>query len=82
MGWASAGQYFELVAHALAENDVDDYTQYEVLKPLAKALKDSDWDTLDETLEGMQDNAVVRKIMAEFDVYLPCKCTCCDHKEY
>lgn len=81
MGWSSAGTYFELVAHALQDNEVDDYTQYEVLLPLAKALKDNDWDTLDESLEACADNPAVVRVMAEFGYKLPCECKCCDHEE-
>lgn len=80
MGWSSAGVYFEIVAHALNENDVDDDIQYRILLPLARELRDGDWDTLDESLEAIPTKAV-KRVMATFDVFLPCKCNCCDHKE-
>lgn len=81
MGWGSAGQYFDLVAVELDDNGVDEDAQYNVLLGLAKALRNDDWDTMEESLEGLSGLPAVVRVMAYFGYKLSCDCKCCDHGE-
>lgn len=51
MGWASAGEIFNRTARAVLESQASDAETIEILYELADALRDGDWDTVDESIE-------------------------------
>jgi len=60
MGWNSANEIFDPVAHKLIELDISDGVTTEVLTVLIKTLLDGDWDTPGESLDEFKaDNAIV-----------------------
>lgn len=82
MGWSSANAYFDVVVQELEIANVPEEAQFSILKSLAAELRAGDWDTLDESLEAFPDNPAVRRVMAEYDIRLPCTCKCCEHGDY
>lgn len=59
MGWSSGTDIFDAVADALIAAGVDDRTLREVTTILIDKLRDSDWDTWDESLERYTDNPAI-----------------------
>lgn len=59
MGWASAGYIFDPVAEACINNEIGDEATRLILGTLAQALKESDWDTEDESLEVFRAHQAV-----------------------
>lgn len=59
MGWASGGQIFDLVTHALIESNATDKLLSDVCYRLGRALCEQDWDTVGESIDEFRDNPVV-----------------------
>lgn len=59
MGWASANPIFDRTAARLLAHGVDDDVVTDVLAELIDALRDGDWDTLNESLERFIDRPAV-----------------------
>ena len=81
MGWNTANIYFDAVVTELELANIPEDSQFNILKSLADALRDGDWDTLDESLEAFPTNNAVRRVMAEYGIY-KCECKCCPHEEW
>ncbi len=76
MGWNSANQIFNPVAHSLREAGVSDQTKRKVLGDLISGLQDGDWDTEDESLEDFLDDPAIVLAFADRNVHLSDK-RCC-----
>lgn len=63
MGWASAGEIFDNVAHSLVEAGVDDAVLDRVLYQLAVSLTEQDWDTVDESVDEFAGHPVVQNAL-------------------
>lgn len=60
MGWASASQYFCVVADNLVSTGASDETKYAVCLDLISSLLDGDWDTWGEVIEDYSgDTAII-----------------------
>lgn len=63
MGWASGGDVFDPVARTMIMlvkgNHMLEDTAFETLVTLARALRQSDWDTEDESAERFADHSFV-----------------------
>lgn len=68
MGWASASEIFDPVAHALIELGANADTMRRVLGTLIGQLQDMDWDTEDESLEEFRDSPVIVQLFYEHEV--------------
>jgi len=65
MGWASGGEYFDVVATALIKHEASDELKRAVLTPLMKVLRDGDWDTVDESMYAFRDDPVILSVLYE-----------------
>lgn len=68
MGWASASEIFDPVAHALIDLGADADTKRQVLGTLIGKLQDLDWDTEDESLEEFRHDPVIVQLFYEHSV--------------
>jgi len=59
MGWASGGDIFDKVTHALIDSNATNKVLDHVCYELATALRDGDWDTIDESVDEFRDNPAV-----------------------
>lgn len=65
MGWGSAGSIFDPTIQALIDSGATDDVIIKVAVNLINNLRDNDWDTYDESLEGFKDNRAVVAAFAE-----------------
>jgi hypothetical protein len=65
MGWASASEIFDPVAHALIECNAPDETKRRVLGMLIDKLRDNDWDTEDESLQEFRSDPLIVSLFYE-----------------
>ena len=65
MGWASGGIVFDVVATALIQHDASDELTTAVLRPLIRALRDGDWDTIDESEETFRDDPLIACLLRQ-----------------
>lgn len=63
MGWCSATEVFDTIASALLDGQIFD--EKEVLKTLAVALRDADWDC--EMDSDYWDHPVIQEIFRELE---------------
>lgn len=60
MGWASGGEIFDRVAHALVKrDDVPDAAVTAICADLADALRDGGWDTVDDSVQKFRNHPAV-----------------------
>lgn len=59
MGWASGGEIFDRVTRKLVELRAPDRVLTAVCVELIDALREGDWDTLDESIEEFKENRAV-----------------------
>lgn len=67
MGWASAGEIFNVVARGLLAAEANDELLGEICYELAKKLTDEDWDTVDESVEEFRGYPVVQNALRRAD---------------
>jgi hypothetical protein len=65
MGWGSAGQIFDEVAHGLIEAGASDEILGKVCYRLAKSLADQDWDTVGESVDEFRGHPVVQNALRQ-----------------
>ena len=63
MGWANGTDIFDAVAEKVLDLPVSDPDKYDVIRALANALRDGDWDTLDES--NYIDDPIVAKVFVD-----------------
>lgn len=68
MGWSHGGDAFGRVTRKLVELRAPDRVLTAVCADLIDALRDADWDTLDESIEEFREN---RAVMAAFRLAAP-----------
>lgn len=73
MGWASAGEIFDPIAHGLIEAGASEDIKRRVLGPLIVKLQNDDWDTESESLEEFRDDPVIVAIFREHGVTADCE---------
>lgn len=73
MGWASGGDIFDSVAHALIEAKASGELKYKTLGPLIDKLRDGDWDTEDESLEQFGHDPIIVALFRERNITTTCR---------
>ncbi len=68
MGWASAGDIFDLVADGLIAANASDEIKRGVLGDLIGALQDEDWDTENESLARYVNDPVIVEVFREHGI--------------
>lgn len=63
MGWCSATDIFDAVAEFVLSTDKPEQDQVDVLKVLADALEDQDWDCQDDS--DYREHPIVKRVMRE-----------------
>lgn len=76
MGWASAGEHFDVVADALIDCGAPDDIKIKVCSALIKSLHSGDWDTDGESLGQYADDPAIVQAFRENGVVIEC------HDEY
>lgn len=72
MGWASASQYFDVVADALIESGASPEVKVAVCSALIKSLHAGDWDTDGESLGQYEGDPAIVQAFRENGVVVEC----------
>jgi hypothetical protein len=72
MGWASAGNIFDPVAQVLIDCGAPDDLKTRALGKLIDTLRDGDWDTCEESLEGFEHDPAVVQAFRDNGIVLHC----------